>query len=388
MARVIRGQVLSLKAQPFMEAARAVELENRWSGQLSGLVIVPYGHSAACQTVEIVEAAHPVPDATGLCATKRLMRQVTGASDGDTVICVLSGGGSSLMTLPADGTSLIDKQSVTSQLLHSGAAIDQINCVRKHLSAIKGGGLARACTPAELITLAISDVPGNDLSVIASGPTVVDTTTARDALAILSRYEIDTPVSVRALLATSIVPAAPPENTRVHILATADHALNAAATAARAQGIEALILGDLAGDASMLAIEHAKLALDIASGNGSVKAPAVLLSGGETTVRVQGDGRGGRNGEFALALALQLKGHPAITAIACDTDGIDGSGDNAGCFVAPDSLSRALALSIDVSAMQANNDSYHFFAALDDLIVTGPTLTNVNDFRAIFIAAD
>jgi hydroxypyruvate reductase len=367
-------------------AAMAVELENRWLGQLDGLVIVPYGHSTACRSVEVVEAAHPVPDVAGVQATERLVSLANRATAGDTVICLLSGGGSSLLTAPATGISLLDKQSLTSQLLSSGASIEQINCVRKHLSAIKGGALARACAPAELITLVISDVPGNDLSVIASGPTVADTTTAQDALAILSRYEIETPETVSSLLATSIAPGPLPQEPRVHVLATADDALVAAADAARALGIEPLILGDLEGDACELAAEHAKLALKIANGNGPVRAPAVLLSGGETTVCVRGDGRGGRNGEYALSLALELDGHPAIAAIACDTDGIDGNGDNAGCFVAPDSLSRALALSIDACAMQANNDSYHFFAALDDLIITGPTLTNVNDFRAIFVA--
>ena len=367
-------------------AAMAAELERRWSGHLDGLVIVPYGHSTICRTVEIVEAGHPLPDAAGVRATERLMGLVTGLTADDTVICVLSGGGSSLLTLPAAGISLTDKQSVTSQLLRSGAAIDQINCVRKHLSAIKGGGLARACEPARLITLVISDVPGNDVSVVASGPTVADKTTASDALAILSRYGIDTPATVSALLAKSAAHAMPQEQPRVHVLATADHALSAAATAARASGVEPLVLGDLEGDACELAIEHATLALNIANGNGPIKAPAVLLSGGETTVRVRGNGRGGRNGEYALSLAVELAGHPAIAAIACDTDGIDGSGDNAGCFVAPDSLLRALALSIDVSALRANNDSYQFFAALDDLVVTGPTLTNVNDFRAILIS--
>lgn len=366
-------------------AAMAAELERCWSGKLTGLVIVPYGHSARCRTIQVIEAAHPVPDAAGVRATEQLLKKVSGLTPGDTVICVLSGGGSSLLTAPAAGISLADKQKVTTQLLRSGAAIDEINCVRKHLSAIKGGKLAQACVPANLITLVISDVPGNDPSVVASGPTIADTSTAPDALDVLRRYAIEVPAPVNSLLTSGLAPPPLPAESNVRIVATAEHALSAAAENARELGIAPLVLGDLEGDARDLANTHAELALRIANRDGPVAAPAVLLSGGETTVRVQGDGRGGRNGEYALALAIALDEHPAIAAIACDTDGIDGSGDNAGCLVMPDTLSRAAALEIDVAAIQANNDSYRLFSSLDDLVVTGPTLTNVNDFRAILI---
>jgi glycerate 2-kinase len=366
-------------------AAMAAELEARWSGELRGLVVVPYDHGISCRNIDVLEAAHPVPDEAGVEASRRILAFVSELGAQDTVICLLSGGGSSLLSLPATGISLSDKQAINVQLLRSGATIGEINCVRKQISAIKGGKLASACAPAKLITLLISDVPGNDVSVIASGPTVPDTTTASDAREILERYSIVTPDSVRTHLASHSTPAEHMIQSEVRVLASTEHALQAAAVVARSLGIEPLNLGDLEGDAAELAQQHADLAIGIANGNGPVTAPAIILSGGETTVRVHGNGRGGRNGEYALALALALHGHPAISAIACDTDGIDGSGDNAGCVVTPDSLSRAAALSIDAAAMQSNNDSYQYFSALDDLVVTGPTLTNVNDFRAILI---
>jgi hydroxypyruvate reductase len=366
-------------------AAMAAELEARWSAELRGLVIVPYNHGVSCRNIDVLEAAHPVPDEAGVEATRRILESVSELGAEDTVICLLSGGGSSLLSLPAAGISLSDKQTINAQLLRSGATIGEINCVRKQISAIKGGKLASACAPAKLITLLISDVPGNDVSVIASGPTVPDTTTSSDAIEILERFSIVTPDSVRTHLTSHATPAEHMIQSEIQVLASTEHALQAAAEVARSLGIEPLNLGDLEGDAAKLAQQHANIAIGIANGNGPVTAPAIILSGGETTVRVRGNGRGGRNGEYALALALALHGHPSISAIACDTDGIDGSGDNAGCIVTPDSLSRAAALSIDAVAMQSNNDSYQYFSALDDLVVTGPTLTNVNDFRAILI---
>ncbi len=334
-------------------ASMAAIVEQQWAAPLSGLVIVPYNHGAECDQIEVVEAAHPVPDDNGVAATRRILELVSDLGEDDTVLCLLSGGGSSLLCAPAEGITLAEKQAATKALLKSGAAIHEINARRRELSAVKGGKLAEACAPANVITLIISDVPGNDPSVVASGPTIVDAVGARDA--------------------------------DVRILATSDDALQAAALRALEKDINPYLLGDLAGDARELAEEHAQLALDIAAGKGPVEAPCVILSGGETTVHVTGTGRGGRNSEYGLALALALGGHPRISAIACDTDGIDGAGDNAGVFVLPDSLART---DDDARAMQANNDSYPFFDRLGDLVMTGPTRTNVNDFRAILVRSD
>ena len=329
-------------------ASMAIIVEQQWGAPLSGLVIVPDGHTADCDYVEVVEASHPVPDERGVDATRRILDLVSGLSKDDTVVCLLSGGGSSLLCAPVPGVTLEEKQARTNELLRSGADIHEINAVRRELSAVKGGKLAAACAPAKLVTLIISDVPGNDPSVVASGPTITDAAAAREA--------------------------------DVRILATSDDALQAAALRAMEADITPYLLGDLAGDARELAEEHAQLALDIAAGKGPVEPPCVILSGGETTVTVTGDGRGGRNGEYGLALAIALGGHPRISAIAADTDGIDGAGDNAGCLVTPDTLTR---FDGDARAAQANNDSYAFFEALGDLVTTGTTRTNVNDFRAI-----
>ncbi len=334
-------------------ASMAAIVEQQWAAPLSGLVIVPYGHGADCEQIEVVEASHPVPDDNGVAATRRILELVSDLGEDDTVLCLLSGGGSSLLCAPAEGVTLAEKQAATKALLKSGAAIHEINARRRELSAVKGGKLAEACAPATVITLIISDVPGNDPSVVASGPTIVDAVSARDA--------------------------------DVRILATSDDALQAAALRALEKDINPYLLGDLAGDARKLAEEHARLALDIAAGKGPVDPPCVILSGGETTVHVTGTGRGGRNSEYGLALALALDGHPGISAIACDTDGIDGAGDNAGVFVMPDSLTRS---ADDARAMQANNDSYAFFERLGDLVMTGPTRTNVNDFRAILVRSE
>ena len=331
-------------------ASMAAIVEQEWGPPLEGLVIVPDGHIADCDYVEVVEAAHPVPDERGVAATRRILDLVSNLSPDDTVVCLLSGGGSSLLCAPAPGVTLEQKKAMTGELLKSGAPIQEINAKRRELSAVKGGKLAEACAPAQVITLIISDGPGNDPSVVASGPMIVDAASALEA--------------------------------DVRILATSDDALQAAALRALDLDLTPHLLGDLAGDARPLAIEHAQLALDVAAGKGPVEPPCGILSGGETTVRVKGDGRGGRNGEYGLALALALDGHPRISAIACDTDGIDGCGDNAGCMVFPDSLRRFAG---DVHRIREKNDSYAFFKDLGDLIITGPTRTNVNDFRAILI---
>ena len=371
-------------------AAMAHAVESNWSGELSGLVITPYGHAVACKQIEVVEAAHPVPDAAGFEAAHRIPAFVSGLSAEDLVICLLSGGGSALLPIPAAGISIQDKQSITGELLRCGADIGEINCVRKHLSAVKGGRLAAACSPARIVTLAISDVPGNDASSIASGPTVADATSSEMALDILRRYGLSVPNNVMQRLqspfAETLKPGDPVfDNTSFEIIASSDDAMNAAAGLALELGIEPLVLGDLQGNATELAQEHAAFAQQIARGDGPVQPPCVLISGGETTVQVRGQGRGGRNSEYCLALALALESHPRIHAIACDTDGIDGTEDNAGCFVTPDTLLRAQQRSLDANDLLDDNDSYRFFSEIGDLIVTGPTRTNVNDFRAIFV---
>ena len=366
-------------------AAMALELERRWGAPLAGRVVVPRGYAADCQLVRVRFAAHPVPDESCLAAAREILAEVAGMSADDTVICLLSGGGSALLTLPLPGISLQDKQAITRALLRSGAAIHEINCVRKKLSAIKGGKLAAAALPAKVITLVISDVQGNDLSLVASGPTVADHSTVDDALAILDRYGIAVTDRIVSAMRSGATRTIALPDADVRMLASSDDALQAAALAAIEQGITPYVLGDLGGDARSLGDEHAQLALEIAAGKGPVDAPCVVLSGGETTVRVQGGGRGGRNGEYALALAIGLNGAPRIHALAADTDGIDGCGDNAGCFVAPDTMRAAKSRANSALACQRNNDSYAFFAALDDLLISGPTQTNVNDFRAILI---
>ena len=365
-------------------ASMAAEIEKHKSAEVHGLVIVPYGHGVSCDYIEVVEAAHPVPDAAGVSAARRMLEIAMGLSESDQVLCLISGGGSSLMTLPAEGVTLDDKRTITRALLKSGASIGEINCVRKHLSAIKGGKLAAACWPARISTVIISDVPGNDASIIASGPTLHDETTSADALHVLQHYSINLSESLRSVLENNVVVNSDFAED-VSIIATSDDAIAAAARLAESAGYASLILGDLEGDARELASSHAALAIAIASGTGPAKPPLIIFSGGETTVKLTGSGRGGRNTEYALALAIALDGHAKISAIACDTDGIDGSGDNAGCLVSRDTLKRASELSIDAHACQANNDSYHFFDALDDLVVPGPTRTNVNDFRAILV---
>ena len=366
-------------------ASMALELEHSWGAPLEGTVIVPYGHTVACQYIDVIEASHPIPDQSSVAATTALLDCVSSLDQEHTVVCLLSGGGSSLLTKPLPGVSLAEKQDITRQLLRSGASIHEINAVRKKLSAVKGGKLAAQCAPAQVITLIISDVPGNDPAIVASGPTVTDTTPVADVLSILSRYGIQPGEGTIEAMKRNSEENVTASAEDLRILATSDDALQAAAARAMELEMTPYLLGDLNGEACVLATQHAQLAIDIAAGKGPLEAPCIILSGGETTVRVSGGGRGGRNGEYALALAIALDGHPSVSALASDTDGTDGSGDNAGCFVFPDSLSRAAAQSIDARELQRDNDSYRFFENLGDLLVTGPTRTNVNDFRAIIV---
>ncbi len=372
-------------------AAMAAAVEAQWAGPLDGLVVTRYGHAVPTRRIRVVEAAHPVPDQAGTAAAREILGRVGGLTAGDLVLCLISGGGSALLALPAPGIDLADKRALTSALLRSGATIGEMNAVRRHLSAIKGGRLAAAAWPARVVTLAISDVPGDDPATIASGPTVGDPTTLADARAVLDRYGITPPPAIARHLADPAGETPKPDDPRLAgasytLIARPLGSLEAAAAAARAAGITPVILGDaIEGEAREVGRAFAGIALSIAEHGLPAAAPAVLLSGGETTVTVRGAGRGGRNAEFLLGLGLALGEHPAIHAIACDTDGIDGSEDNAGALWAPDSLARARALGLDAAARLADNDAYGLFAGLGDLVVTGPTLTNVNDFRAILI---
>lgn len=375
-------------------AAMAKALEDHWPAALDGMVITRYGYAAPCHRIEVIEAGHPVPDAAGRAAAQRLLESVKGLGPDDLLVCLISGGASALLALPAPGITLADKQAVTRALLKSGANIAEINCVRKHLSAIKGGRLAAAAAPAAIVTLAISDVPGNHPAVIGSGPTVPDPSTFAEARAILAKYAIEPPPNVALRLADATdetpKPGDPHFGRSKYVMIAAPHlALEAAAAEARDAGITAVVLSDaVQGEAREVALVHAAIARQVASGrfivgDRAVMPPAVLLSGGETTVTIRGKGRGGRNTEFLLALALALDGHPGISALACDTDGIDGTEDNAGAIYLPHSKVRADARGLDLKARLADNDGWSVFSALGDLVVTGPTLTNVTDFRAI-----
>lgn len=375
-------------------AAMARAVEDYWPGPLEGLVVTRYGHGVPCRRIEIVEAAHPVPDEAGEAAAARILERVGGLTDKDGVLALISGGGSALLAAPAPGISLAGKRAVTAALLRSGASIAEMNCVRKHLSAIKGGRLAAAAWPAKVLTLAISDVPGDDPAVIASGPMVADPTTCADAVAILDRYGIDIDPQWRERLGSGELETPKPGDPRLarsefRLVASPRQMLEAAAGAARQAGVEPLILGDaIEGEAREVAKAMAGMALSCARHGQPAKPPCVLLSGGETTVTLKGNGRGGRNTEFLLGLALALGGAPGIHALAADTDGIDGSEDNAGAFVGPDTLARAQALGINVRQRLDGNDAWGFFDSLGDLLVTGPTLTNVNDFRAILVGLE
>jgi glycerate 2-kinase len=372
-------------------ATMAKAVEEHWRGELAGLVVTRYGHHAPTKRIEVVEASHPVPDLAGREAAERILKMVQGLTRDDLALCLISGGGSALLTLPAPGLTLQDKQAINRALLKSGANIGEMNCVRKHLSAIKGGRLATACHPAKVVTLTISDVPGDDPAVIASGPTVADRTTFADALAILEKYRITEPLAVIEHLRTAREETPKPGDPRLagiqtHVIAAPQQSLEAAANVARQAGITPLILGDsLEGESREVALVHAGIARQVLRHGQPAVPPCVLLSGGETTVTVRGKGRGGRNAEFLLALAVALDGEAGVYSMAGDTDGVDGTEDNAGAIAAPDTLQRAAACGMDAKSYLADNDGYSFFSGLGDLVVTGPTLTNVNDFRAILI---
>ena len=382
--------------------AQAVEAHWPADAPLGGLVVTRYQHipprpAGLPQRIEIVEAAHPVPDAAGLAAAQRILALTQGLSQDDLVLCLISGGGSALLSLPAEGLSLEEKQGINKALLNSGANIGEINCVRKHLSRIKGGRLAAACAPARVVTLTISDVPGDDPSIIASGPTVPDASSCADALAILQRYAIEVPAAVRARLESGALETPKPGDAAfsghaVHLIATPQQSLQAAAAAAQAWGLAAYILSDeMEGESREVGKVHAALARAVALKGQPFKKPCVILSGGETTVTIRKQapgtpkGRGGRAGEFCMGLALALQGQAGVYALAADTDGIDGVEDNAGAFVAPDTLQCALAAGLKLDHYLDRNDAYGYFERLGDLLITGPTHTNVNDFRALLI---
>lgn len=382
--------------------AQAVEALWPADAPLAGLVVTRYDHipprpANLPQRIEVVEAAHPVPDAAGLAAAQRILAMTQGLTADDLVLCLISGGGSALLTLPAEGLSLEDKQRINKALLNSGANIGEMNCVRKHLSRIKGGRLAAACAPARVVTLTISDVPGDDPSVIASGPTVPDATTCADALSILKRYNIELPGPIAEMLAQGALETPKPGDElftdhEVHMIATPQQSLEAAAEAARAAGLKAYILSDeMEGESREVGKVHAALARAVEHRSQPFERPCVILSGGETTVTVrpvpagEARGRGGRAGEFCLGLALALQGQPGVYALAADTDGIDGMEDNAGAWVEPGTLARAQARGMKIDRYLDRNDAYGYFHALGDLVVSGPTHTNVNDFRGILI---
>lgn len=372
-------------------AAMARAVESHWPGEISGLVVTRYGYRVPCERIEIVEAGHPVPDENGLRAAQRVMSVVAGLTEDDLVICLISGGGSALLPLPADGLTLALKQQINRALLVSGATISEMNCVRRHLSAIKGGRLAAACYPARVVNLIISDVPADAAADVASGPTVPDYTTCADALAVLRRHGVPVPSTVLGLLERGLSETLKAGDARLprietHFVATPQIALEAAAACARAAGVDTHILSDsIEGEAREVGIVMAGLARQVAQRGQPFGAPCVLLSGGETTVTVRGEGRGGRNVEFLLSLGVALNGEPGVFALAGDTDGVDGQEEIAGGVLRPDTLQRARDLGISPRERLADNDGHGFFQALGDSLVTGPTLTNVNDFRAIYI---
>jgi hydroxypyruvate reductase len=385
-----RGRLIVIGAGK-ASAAMARAVEDSWDGPLEGLVVTRYGYAVPCRRIEIMEAAHPVPDANGRLAAERILQRVSGLTADDVVLCLISGGGSALLSLPLDGVTLEQKQDINRALLASGASISEMNCVRRHLSAIKGGRLAAACHPARVVNLIISDVPADGLHDIASGPTVPDPSTCRDALAVLHRYGIAVPPTVTAMLDSGHAetlkagdPRLPPIES--HLIATPLLALEAAARVARAAGVGVHVLGDsIEGEAREVGKVMAAIAQHVHRHGQPFQAPCVLLSGGETTVTVRGNGRGGRNVEFLLALGIALNGQAGVYALAGDTDGVDGQEEIAGAVLRPDTLSRARLQGLHPPTALANNDAHSFFQALGDAVITGPTLTNVNDLRAIFI---
>jgi len=372
-------------------AAMARAVEDNWDGPLEGVVVTRYGHAVPCRRIEIIEAGHPVPDANGQVAAQRMLQRVSGLSADDVVLCLFSGGGSALLPLPLNGVTLEQKQAINRALLASGASISEMNCVRRHLSAIKGGRLAAACHPARVVNLIMSDVPADSFSDVASGPTVPDPSTCADALAVLRRYGIEVPAPVMDMLETGRAESMKPGDPRLariesHLIATPLLSLEAAAEVGRAAGVDVHVLGDaVEGEAREVGKVMAALARHENGRGQPFKPPCILLSGGETTVTVRGEGRGGRNVEFLLSLGIALNGEPNIVALAGDTDGVDGLEEIAGAIVRPDSLARARRQGIHPPASLADNDAHGFFEALGDGVITGPTLTNVNDLRIIFV---
>lgn len=372
-------------------AAMAKAVEVHYNGEVAGLVVTRYAHEVETKSIEVVQAAHPVPDEAGQRAAMRMMDMVKGLTEKDLVLCLISGGASALLSMPAKGVTLEEKQNITRALLRRGATISEMNCVRKHLSQIKGGRLALVCAPARVVTLMISDIPGDDPGMIASGPTLPDPTTCTEALAIVKKYRIDVPENIQAHLENGKWETPKPGDARFahnesHIIARPQDALDAAARMANASGIATYILSDrVEGQARDIALMHAAIARQVVKNSQPFSRPCLILSGGETTVTVRGNGRGGRNTEFLLSFALAMEALPGVYAIACDTDGIDGILDNAGALYMPDSLSRAGKKGLNARMLLEDNDGYRFFSELGDLLVTGPSRTNVNDFRAILI---
>ncbi|MGC1440341.1 MAG: glycerate kinase [Burkholderiaceae bacterium] len=372
-------------------AAMAHAVEQHWAGHLSGLVVTRYGYEVACSQIEIVQAAHPVPDAAGEQAARRLLSLAHGLGENDTVLCLISGGGSSLLPLAINGLTLEHKQQLNQSLLASGATITEMNVVRRHLSAIKGGRLAAASYPAKMLTLMISDVPGDNPIDIASGPTVGDPTSCQDALDIVRRYGIELAPEVLSVLESgqgeSVKPGDPLlSKAEAQIIAAPQIALEAAATVAAEAGYTPFILGDsLEGEAREAGRVLGAIARQVARRQQPFPTPCAILSGGETTVTLRGKGRGGRNVELLLSMALALDGQERVHAMACDTDGVDGAEEIAGAVLTPDTLQRARAMGIRPADSLAQNDGHGFFSALNDSVVSGPTLTNVNDFRVILV---
>jgi hydroxypyruvate reductase len=386
----VRGRLVVIGAGK-ASAAMARAVEDHWTGPLSGLVVTRYGYKVPCRRIEILEAAHPVPDEAGMQAAQRMLSLVQGLGPDDVVLCLISGGGSSLLPLPLPGISLEDKQQVNRSLLASGATISEMNTVRRHLSAIKGGRLAAACHPAKVINLLLSDVPGDRPLDIASGPTVADPSTCSDALEIVRRYGLVLPAHVLQVLRSGVGESIKPADERLvrletRMVATPQQALQAAATVARRHGYTPFILGDaMEGEARDVGKVLAAMALQVAEKGEPFSRPCALLSGGETTVTLRGQGRGGRNVECLLSFSMATQGNPRIHALMGDTDGVDGVEEIAGAVMGPDTLQRAFEAGLSPRASLDANDGHSFFQTLGDAVVTGPTLTNVNDFRVILI---
>jgi len=372
-------------------AQMAAAFERLWRGKLEGLVVTRYGYAAPCRRIEVLEAAHPVPDEAGLEASRRLLGTVAGLTEDDLVVALISGGGSALLPAPPEGLTLADEIAVNEALLASGAPIAAMNTIRKHVSRIKGGRLAAAAHPAKVLSLVVSDIPGDNPALVASGPTIPDAGSRADALSLVSAYRIDLPEAVMAHLNSGKAEAPRPDDPRflgneVHVVASAAVSLEAAAAEARRQGVEAVILSDsIEGEARDVGLVHAAIAREIAARNRPFGKPVLLLSGGETTVTLRGRGKGGRNGEFLLALSIAIAGAEGIFALAADTDGIDGSEDNAGAFADGTSAARMRAAGRDPRALLSANDAWTAFHTVGDLFVPGPTGTNVNDLRAILV---